>query len=468
MIPPLLLDPFRQEKDLSPLMEDFFLPSSLSSPSFLADAKKEENVLSTLKQLTISGKTREAWTLLTKIDKEAIPQEYLTPLVLTLWEVSTDSSFLSILFAWMEVNQYFPKIGKRELKVVEVGYPTIWLLFPQIGNKQILDWMDCYSVAFSEIANHWLRRIQHFRDSDLLPQLEVTLNRLLSFSPFSDTSEKGEKEECQKLFITLLEEIVDPESQQLIRSLLRQVQGFAPIPPWVQKNLNNYRDEVHELLSSPSPFPTVVGVPSPFLKEKERNKDRLFGPLNLLTMKTGCDPFGIGKGCRMLSCNCYLRQYRPSQDDIDEEEGEEEDDDFFTGECDYCMKKISDVSHVVRKISSRGWKGVYCSWNCITMEKTKKFKEVEGKVVRYHQCAKCRNDILPSLSSSPDGDEDKEGEEDKEVKEFVNTYKHLGKYQYFCSFECKQGYINQKVILMEIAAERLHQVGIWEFPSPSS
>ena len=60
--------------------------------------------------------------------------------------------------------------------------------------------------------------------------------------------------------------------------------------------------------------------------------------------------------CRMLRCMCR---------EAEESDGEKKTE-WFTGVCDRCNKKIRDPSHSIRYPHlSGGWKGCYCSFQCM-------------------------------------------------------------------------------------------------------
>ena len=87
---------------------------------------------------------------------------------------------------------------------------------------------------------------------------------------------------------------------------------------------------------------------------------RYFGPVNPapsadFSSDNVCTRYG---GCRMFLCN----EFTPEVDDIDDYGA----DDWFTGNCDYCSRKIRQREFAVRiPIVSGGWKGCFCSWGCV-------------------------------------------------------------------------------------------------------
>lgn len=78
---------------------------------------------------------------------------------------------------------------------------------------------------------------------------------------------------------------------------------------------------------------------------------RTWGPENSFLDRDCLD----GGPCRMLRCMCR---------EAEEADGEKKD--WFTGRCDGCNKIIRDPSHAVRyPHAAGGWKGCYCSFQCM-------------------------------------------------------------------------------------------------------
>lgn len=92
---------------------------------------------------------------------------------------------------------------------------------------------------------------------------------------------------------------------------------------------------------------------------------RLLGPLNAFTADANpsaedciCSHYG---GCRMFACNEF--EYDEDDEELVEQEGVE---DWFTGNCEHCFLAIPNRVWCVRRpLLSGGWKGCYCSWQCV-------------------------------------------------------------------------------------------------------
>lgn len=78
-----------------------------------------------------------------------------------------------------------------------------------------------------------------------------------------------------------------------------------------------------------------------------------------------CAKFG---GCRMMSCIEFSNVNEDGEviDEMIEITNDYASLDWFTGNCDYCKRKIRYKHHAVRMpMSSGGWDGCYCSWKHI-------------------------------------------------------------------------------------------------------
>jgi hypothetical protein len=93
--------------------------------------------------------------------------------------------------------------------------------------------------------------------------------------------------------------------------------------------------------------------------EMANNKElyRLYGPAHPILDDDLTDegPSTLYGGGRMFLCDAY---------DYDEEF--EQTVDWFTGVCEFCHKRIRVRWHAVRTpLPLGGWKGCYCSWQCV-------------------------------------------------------------------------------------------------------
>jgi len=83
---------------------------------------------------------------------------------------------------------------------------------------------------------------------------------------------------------------------------------------------------------------------------------KLLGPSNIrvdceLLDNHKCSKYG---GCRMFLCTEY-----------------EDENYWFTGSCDFCLLKIRKKEYAVRQpLALGGWRGCYCSFNCVILDLT--------------------------------------------------------------------------------------------------
>jgi hypothetical protein len=100
----------------------------------------------------------------------------------------------------------------------------------------------------------------------------------------------------------------------------------------------------------------------------EKELFRVLGPCNPvidvdLSSNTPCCRYG---GCRMFTCNEFETEYRGEEIDIMLEGDILPYIDWYTGYCSYCLKKIQNRFCAVRQpLVGGGWRGCYCSWNCV-------------------------------------------------------------------------------------------------------
>jgi hypothetical protein len=89
---------------------------------------------------------------------------------------------------------------------------------------------------------------------------------------------------------------------------------------------------------------------------------RILGPINQLPMQQDWSPddrcYKYG-GCRMFLC-------QHNQQEDDEGDDLELENDWFTGNCDYCYRKIASRFRTVRMpLQMGGWVNNYCSMTCL-------------------------------------------------------------------------------------------------------
>jgi len=96
---------------------------------------------------------------------------------------------------------------------------------------------------------------------------------------------------------------------------------------------------------------------------------QILGPVNPLVngdfsqMKHVCFKYG---GCRMFFCNCFESEILAQDQETDSTSYYPNIPQWFTGKCQKCKRKINKRCYSVRRpLPQGGWRGTYCSWNCI-------------------------------------------------------------------------------------------------------
>lgn len=132
-----------------------------------------------------------------------------------------------------------------------------------------------------------------------------------------------------------------------ITARMEETSDFAPIPEWIIES-----SPEGEIPGIGKGEDVNLNLAERYMTDEE--VFRRFGPANgYLPLsvdddETICSKYG---SCRMLHCN-----------HVDESD----DDYWFTGTCDFCARKIRKMEHAVRAPGIYGgWKGCYCSFDCI-------------------------------------------------------------------------------------------------------
>ncbi|HSW76711.1 MAG TPA: hypothetical protein VLG50_06685 [Candidatus Saccharimonadales bacterium] len=155
---------------------------------------------------------------------------------------------------------------------------------------------------------------------------------------------------------------------------------FLPAPTWIINDsticLDNYNDNYVDVLTDDEQKQLSVMTDPLSIYRYKLNFDqtlfKLFGPANVqmsenLLLDDICHIYG---GCRMLLCQEYEEQYLDDESVDDMSYGYDNDafnkTHWFTGICDTCLNKIEFLHYAVRlPLYNGGWKGCYCSWDCV-------------------------------------------------------------------------------------------------------
>ena len=101
------------------------------------------------------------------------------------------------------------------------------------------------------------------------------------------------------------------------------------------------------------------------------NLFNIMGPSNPITngdfTQTShiCYKYG---GCRMFYCNCFEAEIFGPDNDDNEEPYYPNIPQWFTGKCQHCKRDIEKRCYAIRRpLPQGGWRGTYCSWNCLSL-----------------------------------------------------------------------------------------------------
>ena len=135
----------------------------------------------------------------------------------------------------------------------------------------------------------------------------------------------------------------------------RRTAPFAPRPPYMREITERTLEMKAPISRYTSESPTDEEI---FELAVRRSKDpelfRVWGPSNLLL---GANPDDV------LDGTADLRMFTDDRFTV------EDDESWFTGSCDRCWLRIKSPRYAVRKpIEAGGWRGQYCSWDCVRLD----------------------------------------------------------------------------------------------------
>lgn len=184
-------------------------------------------------------------------------------------------------------------------------------------------------------------------ESDLIDVANATLaEEIISDIPFDDV------DVCAKYLTAGLGksglEVVDVEStQQAIKEKLEAMTSEER-----EKYMGSFlsQDMMDKMYENELLF-QILGPVNPIV-----NGD--FSQMNHVCFKYG--------GCRMLFCNCYELEILSQSDETGSEPYYPNIPQWFIGYCQNCKRKINKRCYAVRRpLPQGGWKGTFCSWNCV-------------------------------------------------------------------------------------------------------
>lgn len=232
------------------------------------------------------------------------------------------------------------KCFEKERKIILLELVGYW-------DQNLRDFLSCQFTVFlsdlsDEIIKYFCRKLI-FRPIDIIAEIES--------SEYSDYTVKiiGRWE---RLFGN---NICTREKEIITNEVVLSECSFYKMPPWIKIVIDDI---------------PLINVD--FMKLHE--DIRVYGPLN-----------GVGHENRMFICN----QYELDDDDLEIDDNLNNEVDWFTGECRICGKRIGERKWAVRLPlkfdvdEDGGWKGCYCSWDCVRGENGIKKLDVKHLINRF-------------------------------------------------------------------------------------
>ncbi len=167
----------------------------------------------------------------------------------------------------------------------------------------------------------------------------------------------------------------------------RRTAPFAPRPQYMIEFTQRSLEAVAPILDSSDPEKAI----------KTRTEDpelfRAWGPSNLLFGAEIEDVIDGSADLRMFVDN----RFTP-----------DEQGNWFTGSCDYCWLRIKNARYAVRKpVEAGGWRGQYCSWDCVRLDCQEYEGAAKEMTVFYEkQCSSIGiyDRLFSELGGEPDED----------------------------------------------------------------
>jgi len=109
-------------------------------------------------------------------------------------------------------------------------------------------------------------------------------------------------------------------------------------------------------------YQSINQVLSQYLVDEDELAATVYGPVNpIFLMYDDQEEIDLEfGGYRMLTTIAYDQDYDQDYDQVYYPQA------WFTGKCDFCLKKIRIYQHAVRMpVLMGGWEGCYCCWDCV-------------------------------------------------------------------------------------------------------
>jgi hypothetical protein len=273
-------------------------------------------------------------------------------------------------------------IIKKLLKIYQDITP-IELIVSQFGSN-VLN----INIIFYRIEEIYGKNILTMEDYKFLKDKAYILNSL-NFVEWLETKIVNNTEVSKPEWVNVIE---GETSKLLDYNLWREADEYEEVIPLpdvevvkrdflhkisVDKKSEKILDDVTKLVVQGGEYNTLIYGRKNHKYPADPN--RMFGPVNRRLNNEECISGVIKGGCRMLTCMC--REFEQDEDDGTEYE-EHNPNAWFTGICDSCKRKISDISYALRyPILDGGFIGTYCSVDCLKINPPRPNTEIGRYII---------------------------------------------------------------------------------------
>ena len=255
------------------------------------------------------------------------------------YEVMSELIFLSeteeVLSVVMKVNEFY---GPQNIKVYE----------------NLKKDSEKINVIISELMDEYIKNSEYNIDSEV-PEYLKDFGLVVSKEP--PVNDK-------------VDEKINMDSSKLAKLLLEFSKEYFIIQE--NENLKNIEEKLNNM--SPEELNSLIANME---NEHTIKLFRIYGPSNAFNDEN------IPNQDRMFICTYYDYDL----DTLHEFDFDNQDSpNWFEGYCDFCNKKITNYRHSVRiPMINGGWKGCFCSWECV-MKENKKYHIPSIKfLIKYYK-----------------------------------------------------------------------------------
>jgi len=216
------------------------------------------------------------------------------------------------------------------------------------------------------------------------------------------------------------QEIPSDDVEACVELLVKGFEKFNLDIQHLEKTKQYLRDKLENLSEEERIKYVYAFINQDVLNQLVENENlfNILGPSNPIT--TGdftqtthiCYKYG---GCRMYYCNCFEGEIFGPDNDDNTEPYYPNIPQWFIGKCQHCKREIEKRCYAVRRpLPQGGWKGTYCSWNCLalsgngddelTREKVNIYeKELFEKTIMNREEMNVEEALIEAKEQNPEG-----------------------------------------------------------------